>query len=85
MISHDGYGGLGEVAGVDLELWVLIIGENGKRRVPSASADLKNDLRTCVLSGHLGKNGKFLLKPFAVLEEVGCVVLVEQVPPLRGV
>lgn len=67
---------------MELELGVLVSRQNRKGRVAGASAYLKDGDGSSVLLRQSIKDGKLLLEPFPVLEEVGCVVLVELVPPL---
>lgn len=76
---------LGEIAGMNLEVRILVLRQNRKGCVARASAYLKERDGASVLSGYLVQDGELLLQPFTVFEEVGCVVLVEQVPPLGRV
>lgn len=82
MRTHHLHGLFGEIAGMNLELGVLVLCQNRKSCVARASAYLKERDGASVLSGYLVQDGEFLLQPFTILEEVGCVVLVEQIPPL---
>lgn len=83
--AHNVDGSFGEVAGMDLQKRVLVVGQDGESSVAGASADFEERLRTGIFLCDFGQDGEFLLQPLAVLEEVGGVVLVELVPPLSRV
>lgn len=85
MGAHDFDGLLGEVAGMDLESRVLVLCQDGEGCVARASSYLKERDGASILFGYLVQDGELLLQPLAVLEEVGSVVLIEQVPPLGRV
>lgn len=63
----------------------MVTGQDGECCVTSTCANLQEDLGTGVLLGDISEDGEFLLEPLPVLEEIGLVVLVEQIPPFRGV
>lgn len=83
--AHDINGSLREIAGVDLQQRVLVVCQDREGSVACTSADFEECLRAGIFLGDFCQDGKFLLQPLAVLEEVGGVVLVELVPPLRRV
>jgi len=66
---------------MDLQLRVLILGQDREGRITGSSTNLQDDLGTGIFLGYLGQNREFLLEPFAILEKVGSIVLVEQIPP----
>ena len=70
---------------MQLQLRVLVIGQDGKRRVAGTGTNFQHRNWTGIFCSNLVKYGKLLLQPFAVLEEVGCVVFIKQVPPLSRV
>lgn len=67
---------------MQLQLGVLVLGQNGEGRVARAGSYFEEGAGTVSLGGDLVQDGELLLKPLAILEEVGGVVLVELVPPL---
>lgn len=83
--AHDLDGLLGKITGVNLELRVLVLGQDGESRIAGTSSYLKERDGAGVLLGYLVQHREFLLQPLAVFEEVGSVVLIEQVPPLDWV
>ena len=70
---------------MDFESGVLVVLEDWERGVPRSGTDFEECGGRGVGGGDAREDGKFLLQPLAVLEEVGGVVLVEVVPPLRRV
>lgn len=85
MGAHDLDGPLGEIACVQFKVGVLVPGENRKRRVPCACSYFEQSHGSSILLCDLVQNGEFLLQPFPVLEKVGSIVLVEEIPPFRRV
>jgi hypothetical protein len=81
MTAHDLDRLLGEITGVELQLRILVLSQNRKRRVARTSSYFKDGDGPGVLPSDLIQNRELLLEPFPVLEEVGRVVLVELVPP----
>ena len=67
---------------MDLQLRVLVEGQDGKRSVARTSTNFKNRYGAGIFLSDLVQYRKFLLQPLAVLEEIGSVVLVKEVPPL---
>ena len=70
---------------MQLQLGILVFGQDGERRVASTCADFKERVGPGTFLRDLVQDGEFLLQPLAVLEKVGCVVLVKEVPPFRGI
>lgn len=68
-----------------LEVWIVIVGKNWKGSISSASANFEESDGAIVCTSNLIQNWKFLLQPFSVFEEVCSIILVEVVPPFRGV
>lgn len=83
--AHNVDGLLGKVTGMQPEARILVLRQDGEGRVARARAYLEERDGAGVRMGYLCQDGELLLQPLAVFEEVGCVVLVEQVPPLGGV
>jgi hypothetical protein len=81
VVPHDLDCLLGEIASVQLQFRIFVLGEHGERRVSSAGSNLKDGDGSGILLSYLFKYRELLLKPFAVLEEIGRIVLVEPVPP----
>ena len=78
---HDLYRLTREVARMDHQLLILICLEHRKRRVPSPGTDLQDALLPRSPLRHSRQDGKFLLQPFPVFEEIRRVVGIEPVPP----
>jgi len=70
---------------MQLQLGILVFGQDGERRVASTCADFKERVGPGTFLRDLVQDGEFLLQPLAVLEEVGRVILVKEVPPFRGI
>lgn len=70
---------------MNLQLGILVLCQDGEGCVACTSSYLKERDGASVLFGYLVQDRKFLLQPLSVFEEVGSVVLVEQVPPLGRV
>jgi len=64
-----------------LQFRILVLLEDGKCSVPSARTNLQNQSGRRIRLRDLRKNRKFLLQPFAVLEEATRIFLVKFVPP----
>lgn len=79
--AHDFNGLFRKVTGMDLELGVLILRQDGEGGVARAGAHLQQRHGAGVFLRDLTEDRELLLEPLAVLEEVGRVVLVEEVPP----
>ena len=77
-IRSDERDGLGrEIAGVDLQGRISIVGEDRKSGVACSGTDFEDGARWRLGLGEMGQDGEFLMQPFAVFEEVGRIVLVE--------
>ena len=70
---------------MDLQLGILVLGQDGEGRVSRTSSYFEESAGTVSLRSDFVQNGELLLKPLAILEKVGGVVLVELVPPFRRV
>lgn len=70
---------------MNLEVGIFVVGKDGKGGVASTCANLEEHSGRGVLAGYVCEYGKFLLQPFPVFEEIGCVVLIKEVPPLGWV
>ena len=74
-----------EVARVQAQRGVLVQREDRERGVACAGADFEDEGGRGGWGCEGGQDGEFLREPFAVFEEVGAVVGVEEVPPFGGV
>ena len=61
------------------------MGKDREGSVASTSTDLKDCDGTCVGLCDLRQDGKFLLEPFSVFEEICGIVLIEIIPPFCGI
>ena len=80
--THELNGLLREIQGVQSQTGTLIVGDDRKGRVPSSGAELDDCRGGSIRLCNGTEDGKFLLQPFTVLEEIGRVVFVEEIPPL---
>lgn len=55
---------------MDFKFGILVVGKYGECRVTSASTDFKQYLWASILFGYFSEDGKLLLEPFAVFEEI---------------
>ena len=84
-LPHNLHSRLGKITRMDPQPIIPINHQQRKRRIPRPSPNLQHDLPPSIRLRHLGQHRKLLPQPLPILEEVGRVVLIEQIPPFRGV
>lgn len=70
---------------MQLQLGVLVLGQDGERRVASTRPDFKEGVGSGTFLRDLVQDGELLLQPLAVLEKVRGIIAIKEVPPFRGI